>query len=152
MTRRDLLILAASCALLGLALFRLLSPSGLPTRRISVEAIGIKSQPIRSGESATQEASWTPPDDVFVVGWAPDVGAPEALPELHLLSGSTSIFSIRPGPGGQSSPPAFFPAGIGFLVARGEALRLQLRVINTGPEGETGGARALIYFHPVAWR
>ena len=94
MTRRDLLILAASCAVLGLALFRLLAPSGQTTRRISVEAVEIKSRPIKSGESAIQEASWTPPDDVFVVGWAPDVGAPEARPNLFLMSGSTAIFKI----------------------------------------------------------
>jgi hypothetical protein len=25
-------------------------------------------------------------------------------------------------------------------------------MLNSGPDGETRGARALIYFHPVVWR
>ena len=151
MTRRDLLTLAASCALLGLVLFRLLSPSGAPTRRISVEAMEIKSQPIRSGESATQEASWTPPDDVFVVGWAPDVGAPEARPNLFLMSGSTAIFRIERG-SVEGLRATFLPAGTGYLARKGETIKLRFQIDNSGPDGVSGGARALIYFHPVAWR
>lgn len=147
MTRRDTLILAAYGALVGLVVIGLLLRAR-HTRPILIEAIEIKSQPIKSGETLIQEALWTPPGDVFVVGWAPDLGAPAARPEIHLLSGTTSIFSAQPGPAGQPSRPVFLPARTGFLASRGEPLRLQLRVINTGPEGETGGARALVYFHP----
>ncbi len=151
MTRRDLLILAASCAVLGLALFRLLAPSGQTTRRISVEAVEIKSRPIKSGESAIQEASWTPPDDVFVVGWVPDVGAPEARPNLFLMSGSTAIFKIERG-SIEGLRTTFLPAGTGYLTRKGETIKLRLQIDNSGPDGVSGGARALIYFHPVAWR
>jgi hypothetical protein len=151
MNRRDIAILALCCALLGVAVFRLLSPSEGATRRISVEAVVIGSSPIASGAVTEQEARWTAPDDVFIVGWTPTLGAAGASPELHLLSGKTSIFSAQASNAG-SPPSTFFPAGSGFLVRKGEMVRLQLRMKNSGPDGETLGARALIYFHPVAWR
>ena len=151
MNRRDLAILALSSALLGIAGFRLLSPGGSQTRQISVEAVVIESAPIKNGQSLEQVSSWTPPDDVFIVGWAPALGAPSALPELHLLSGDTTIFSAHFGTV-EALKPIFLPAGTGFLVRKGEPVRLQLRMKNSGPDGETQGARALIYFYPVAWR
>ncbi len=151
MNRRDIAILLLSSALLGVAAFRLLATPGPETRRISVEAVEIKTAPIKSGGSSEQQTSWTPPDDVFIVGWAPDVGAPSSLPELHLLSGNTTIFSAHPAPF-ENLKPTFLPSGTGFLIRKGEPLRLQLRMKNSGPDGETHGARALIYFHPVVWR
>ena len=149
MNRRDLTILAVSSALLGMALFRIVSPATPLTRQISVEAVEIRSKPIKSGESLTQESSWTPPDDVYVVGWAPDLGAPSAAPELYLVSKGTTIFLA---PRASLEGPAFLPSGTGFLVRKGETVTLRLQMLNTGPDGETRGARALIYFHPVTWR
>jgi hypothetical protein len=151
MNRRDLVFLALGCALLGLAVFRLLSPAEAATRRISVEAVEIRSAPIKSGESLVQESSWTPPDDVFIVGWAPDLGAPSALPELYLRAGETTVF-LAPRASLEGLKPAFLPSGTGFLVRRGETVKLRLQINNSGPDGESRGARALIYFHPVAWR
>lgn len=151
MNRRDLAILAVSSALLGMALFRVLAPPVPPTRQLSVEAVEIKSKPIRSGESLVQESSWTPPDDVYVVGWAPDLGAPSALPELYLRVGETTIF-LAPRASLEGLKPAFLPSGSGFLVRKGEIVKLRLQINNSGPDGESRGARALIYFHPVAWR
>jgi hypothetical protein len=151
MNRRDIAILALCCALLGVAVFRLLSPAGGTTRRISVEAVEIKSAPIKSGESLVQEATWVPPDDVFLVGWAPDPGAPTALPEMYLILDKTTVFMTERGSSG-GLKPIFFPAGTGFLVRKGEPLKLRLQMTNSGADGETKGARALIYFHPVAWR
>ncbi len=151
MNRRDLAILAVSSALLGMALFRILAPPVPPTRQLSVEAVEIKSKPIRSGESLVQESSWTPPDDVYIVGWAPDLGAPSALPELYLRVGETTVF-LAPRASLEGLKPAFLPAGSGFLVRKGEIVRLRLQINNSGPDGESLGARALIYFHPVAWR
>lgn len=151
MNRRDLAILALSSALLGVAGFRLLLPGGSPTRQLSVEAVEIKSKAIKSGEALTQEASWTPPDDVYIVGWAPDLGAPGALPELYLVSGGTTIF-LAPRASLEGLKATFLPAGTGFLVRKGASVSLRLQMINSGADGETRGARALIYFHPVAWR
>ena len=151
MNRRDLAILAVSSALLGMALLRILAPPVPPPRQLSVEAVEIKSKPIRSGESLVQESSWTPPDDVYIVGWAPDLGAPSALPELYLRVGETTVF-LAPRASLEGLKPAFLPAGSGFLVRKGEIVRLRLQINNSGPDGESLGARALIYFHPVAWR
>ena len=151
MNRRDLTILAVSSALLGMALFRIVSPATPLTRQISVEAVEIRSKPIKSGESLTQESSWTPPDDVYVVGWAPDLGAPSAAPELYLVSKGTTIF-LAPRASLEGFKAAFLPSGTGFLVRKGETVTLRLQMLNSGPDGETRGARALIYFHPVTWR
>lgn len=151
MNRRDLTILAVSSALLGMALFRIVSPATPLTRQISVEAVEIRSKPIKSGESLTQESSWTPPDDVYVVGWAPDLGAPSAAPELYLVSKGTTIF-LAPRASLEGLKAAFLPSGTGFLVRKGETVTLRLQMLNSGPDGETRGARALIYFHPVTWR
>jgi hypothetical protein len=148
MNRRDLTILALSAALFAFGVFRLISAGGQATRQISVEAVIISSAPIKGGESLEQVASWVAPDDVYLVGWAPTVGAPTASPEIHLLSGSITIFSDRSSTL-EGLRPVFFPAGTGFLVRKGDSLRLQLRMVNSGPDGETKGARALIYFHPV---
>lgn len=151
MNRRDFALLVASCAFLGLVLFRLMAAPAPPTRRLSVEALEIKSQAVRSGESLTHEASWLPPDDVFIVGWAPELGAPAARPELYLLSRETRIFAAPRGTL-EGLPTLFMPAGTGYLIRKGEPVTLRLRLDNLGPDGETRGARALIYFHPVAWR
>jgi len=151
MNRRDIAILALCCALLGVAVFRLLSPAEGATRRVSVEAVEIKSAPIKSGESLVQESSWTPPDDVFIVGWAPDLGAPGARPELYLISGGTNIFMAERG-SVEGLKSVFLPSGTGFLVRKGEPVKLRLQINNSGPDGESRGARALIYFHPVVWR
>ncbi len=151
MNRRDLAFLALCCALLGVAVFRILSPAEGATRRISVEAVEIRSAPIKSGESLVQESSWTPPDDVFIVGWAPDLGAPGARPGLYLMAGSTAIFMAERG-SVEGLKSVFLPSGTGYLVRKGETVKLRLQINNSGPDGESRGARALIYFHPVAWR
>jgi hypothetical protein len=150
MNARDLILVGVSAALIGGAVVRVVGPGTEPTRRISVEAMEIRSAPIRSGESLVQEVSWTPPDDVYIVGWTPDPGAPTAQPEMHLLSDKTTIFLQR---GVVDGPkPVFFPAGTGFLLTKERSLKLRLQMTNSGADGETKGARALIYFHPVVWR
>lgn len=151
MNRQDIAIAGFGCALLGIALFRVVVPAGAPTRRISVEAVEIKAQPIKSGESVIQEASWAPPDDIFIVGWTPLVGSPEAQPNLYLMAGATAIFGTEHG-GLEGTKASFLPAGTGYRVSKGETVKLRLQITNSGPDGHTGGARALIYFHPVAWR
>jgi hypothetical protein len=143
-------ILALCSALLGAGVFRLIDPPGA-TRMISVEAVEIKSAAIKSGQSLVQETSWSPPDDVFIVGWAPDIGAPEARPELYLVGEGTTIFTAERG-SIEGLRPVFLPAGTGYLLRKGATVKLRFQIINTGPDGESRGARALVYFHPVAWR
>ena len=150
MNRRDLALFILSTLVFIMVGVRLLLPTS-ETRRISVEAIKIESAPIKSGQTLDQQTSWEPPDDVFIVGWAPSLGSPGASPELHLVSGNTTIFSSPPA-SLENLKPTFLPSGTGFLVRKGEPLRLQLLMKNSGPDGETKGARALVYFHPVAWR
>ena len=151
MNGRDITILALSSALLGGAVVRVVAPATPPTRQISVEAVEIKSASIKSGESLVQESTWSPPDDIYIVGWAPDLGAPSALPELYLMAGATTVF-LAPRASLEGLKPAFLPSGTGFLVRKGETVRLRLQINNSGPPGESRGARALIYFHPVVWR
>lgn len=151
MNTRDITILALSSALLGGAVVRTVAPPTPPTRQISVEGVEIKSAPIKSGESLVQESMWTAPDDVYIVGWAPDLGAPSALPELSLLSNETSIF-LAPRASLEGLKPAFLPSGSGYFISKGQKVTLRLHINNSGPDGESRGARALIYFHPVSWR
>jgi hypothetical protein len=151
LNRRDITILALCSALLGVAGLRLLTPPGAATRRISVEAVEIKSAPIKSGASLVQESSWSPPDDVFIVGWAPDLGAPGARPELYLTSSGTTLFMAERG-SLEGLKSVFFPSGTGYLVRKGQSVKLRLQINNSGPDGESRGAKALVYFHPVAWR
>jgi hypothetical protein len=151
MNRQDVTIVGLGCALLALALFRTLVPQTSPPRRISVEAVDIKAQPIKNGESVIHEASWTPKDDVFIVGWAPTLGSPGAQPGLYLMAGPTAIFAAERG-ALEGLRATFLPSGTGYRVSKGEVVKLRLQITNTGQDGDTGGASALIYFHPAAWR
>lgn len=151
MSTRDLLVAGAIVVALSVAGARTLAPPAATVRQLSVEAIEIADAGIGTGEARRDEARWSPPDDVFVVGWAPWLGAPDSGAQLFLQDGATTLFQIvRPADAG--ARPVFAPSGTGFLVRKGQALTLRLQVTNSGAPGRTHGARALIYFHPVAWR
>lgn len=143
---RDL-VLGAGVLVLGVVgLLRLAEPQPTRMRAISVEAVSIPAESVDPGQTVTREADWQPPDDVYLLGWLPVPGAPEAEPELLLRVGELRLFEAH----GHASWPSFFPAGSGFLVRKGQPVTLRLTLVNSGPRADTRGARALLYFVPVA--
>jgi hypothetical protein len=139
--------LVAILLLLAVAIVRTAVPDRSRMRSVSVEAMDIASEPIHPGQTVTREVDWTPPDDVYVVGWNYRLGATGASPELVLRHGETRVF-VADGTQTRQNP-SFFQGGAGYRVLKGERLTLRLRVTNLGAPGETHGASALIYFVPV---
>jgi len=146
MKGKDLLFGAGLVLLLAVGLCRLYGTERPRFRAVSVNALEIPSETVGQGQTVTREASWDPPDDVYVIGWAPRAGAPEAEPELMLRAGDVRLFEGR----GVLAGPVFFPSGSGYRLRKGERLTLRLALTNSGPPAESRGARALIYFVPVA--
>jgi hypothetical protein len=145
-TRRDLALWGAGALLLVAALVRLAVPDRARLRPVSIEAIDIATEPIAQGQTVERQATWSPPDDVYLLGWNYDVET-GAGPTLRLLHGNTRLFMV--GGAGGAADHALFPAGTAYRVRKGEALTLVFRVTNGGPPGETHGASVLLYFVPV---
>lgn len=133
--------------LLAVAIVRTAVPDRSRIRPLSLQGLDIPSEPIKQGETLTREKHWDPPDDVYLVGWNPRVGAHGSGAELALFIGQTRLFEYFEGRGAISV--ASFPAGTGFVLRKAQRLTLRLRVANSGPDSETQGAGALIYFVPV---
>ena len=144
--RRDLALWGAGALLLVAAIVRLAVPDRARVRPVSIEAIDIATEPIAQGQTIERQATWSPPDDVYLLGWNYDVET-SAAPTLRLLHGNTRLFMV--GGSGGTADHTFFPAGTAYRVRKGEALTLVFRVTNGGPPGETHGAAVLIYFVPV---
>jgi hypothetical protein len=145
-TRRDLALWGGGVLLLAVALVRLAVPDRARMRPVSIEALDIPTEPIASGQTIERQATWNPPDDVYLLGWNHEVET-RAAPTLRLVHGNTRLFMVGGTDG--SADHAFFPAGAGYRVRKGETLTLTFRVTNGGPPGETHGAGALLYFVPV---
>jgi hypothetical protein len=143
---KELLFAAGLLLLLAVGLCRLVGSDRPRMRPVSVEALEVPSEPVDQGQTVTREVHWDPPDDVYLIGWHPRAGAPEAEPELLLRVGDVRIFETR----GPLTSGASFPAGSGFVVRKGQRLTLRFTLANSGPAAESRGARALIYFVPVA--
>jgi hypothetical protein len=143
---RDALFAAGLVVLILVGLVRVASPDRSRTRPVSVQAIEIASETVAQGQTATREAGWEPPDDVYVIGWAPRAGAPDAEPEMMLRVGDVRLFEVM----GAGGAPTFYPAGSGYLLRKGQRLTLRLTLTNSGPAAESRGAHALVYFIPVA--
>lgn len=142
---KELLLAAGILALLAVGLCRLMAPARPPMRAVSVEGLQVPSEIVGQGQIVTREVHWSPPDDVYLIGWHPLVGAPQAEPELMLRVGEVRIFETR-----GWAPAASFPAGSGFLVRKGQSVTLRFTLANEDPARQSGGARALLYFVPVA--
>jgi hypothetical protein len=143
---KELLLGAGLLALIAIGVCRVAGPGRSPMRPVSIEAIEIPTETLGQGQTVTREVSWDPPDDVYLIGWHPTAGAPEAEPEMMLRVGEVRIFDTR----GPRPTGAFFPAGAGYLVRKGQRVTLRLTLDNSGPEGPSHGARVLLYFVPVA--
>jgi hypothetical protein len=144
---RDLVLMGGALLLLAVAVVRLAVPDRSRMRPLSVEGLDIPSEPIGQGDAIVREKSWSPPDDVYIVGWNYRIGAPGAGPELTLSARGVRLFTVR----GIDTPlnPSFFQAGTGFRVDKGGTVTLRFRLTNAGAAGETHGASALVYFVPV---
>ena len=160
MKQRDRLIGAGVILLLAVGIVRLVIPDRSRIRPISIEGFEIKSERIDPGQTVTRELPWNPPDDIYVMGWNPYLGAPsDAKYDADIIlfhpERQTTVFIT----GYRVSPPAstdawrFYslPPHTGFLLRKGERLVLRYRISNTGASSfETKGATALVYFVPVA--
>ncbi|HET8645640.1 MAG TPA: hypothetical protein VFO85_09145 [Vicinamibacteria bacterium] len=149
LSRLELLAGAGFILLLAVGVMRAAMPERAPLRAVSVEGIDIPSEAIGSGDTLTREKEWRAPADVYILGWSYSLGPLQSSPELLLRHGQTVVF-LGPRGGAATGNPAFLQSGLGYRLPANEPLTLRLTVTNTGPQGETQGARALIYFVPVA--
>ena len=146
-SRRDLALGLGAAVLLAVAIVRTAVPDRSRMRSLSIEAIAIKSQPIGQAETTHADGTWSPPADVYVVGWSYHIGAGPGILTLLAPPGETMLF--RAVGGSAEIKPQFVAAGTGYRVLKGQQLRARLDVTNTGPAGETHGAMVLIYFVPL---
>jgi hypothetical protein len=143
---KELLFGGGLLFLLAIGLVRVMGPERPRMRPISIEALDVPPEVVGTGDTLTREAHWQPPDDIYLIGWLPRVGAPGAEPELLLRVGDLRIFETHwPVPMG-----VFFPEGSGYLVRKGQTLTVRYSLHNTGPAADSRGARVLLYFVPVA--
>jgi hypothetical protein len=147
LTRIEALVAAAGLVLLAVAVVRLAVPDRSRMRPLSIEGITIKSQPIGQAETTHAEATWGPPEDVYIVGWAYHVGAAPGILTLIAPPGDTVLMRVRGG--SDEIRPQFVAAGAGYRLRKEQQLRARLDVTNTGPAGETHGAIVLVYYVPV---
>lgn len=147
-SRLELLAGAGFVLLLAVGVLRIATPGRDALRPVSIQGVEIPSEPIASGQALMREREWRPGTDVYVVGWNYSLGSLHAAPELLLRHGDTVLF-LGPKGGAGTENTAFLP-GLGYRLQANEPLTLRLTITNTGPAGETQGARALVYFVPVA--
>jgi hypothetical protein len=155
--QRDLLLAAGALLLLAVGLVRLAVPDRSRLRPLSIDAIDFKSEKLDPGQTITREASWSPPDDVFLLGWHPWIAAPTDMRfdvEMVAFEGATRVLFVAQNvtPPGIVAPwpPQVLPQGSGFRVRKGRPLSVRFRMVNAGTVPfETGGATALLYFVPV---
>jgi len=147
LTRNEALVGAGCLLLLAVGVVRLAVPDRSRIRAVSLQGFDIGSEPIDHGQTLQREKTWQSPDDVYVLGWNPWVGAESSGGELTLMAAGVRLFFFAQG--GAAANHAVFPGGTGYLLRKGQALTLRYRLVNMGPAGETKGAGALVYFVPV---
>lgn len=147
LTRNETLLAAGCLLLLAVGVVRLAVPDRSRIRALSLQGLDIATEPIEHGQTLQREKVWQPPDDVYVLGWNPWVGAESAGGELTLFAEGVRLFFYVQGP--SAANHTVYPAGTGYLLRKGQKLTLRYRLANLGPAGETKGAGALVYFVPV---
>jgi hypothetical protein len=147
LTRNEALAGAACLLLLAVGVVRLAVPDRSRIRPLSLQGFDIPSERIDHGLTLEREKVWQPPDDIYIVGWNPWVGASSSGGELTLLAGGVRLFLFTQGQGGANQ--TVYPGGTGYLLRKGQPLTLRYRLLNMGPAGDTKGAGALVYFVPV---
>lgn len=150
MKRHEIAVVVASTLLLAVAIVRIAIPDRSRLRSLSVEAINIPNEEVGSHATLERTMTWTPPDDVYVVGWGPRVHARGSSASLMLYLKERKIMLFDYIEDGQSARNEYAAPGTGFLVSKGETVTLRYRLNNGGPAGPSLGATALVYFVPVA--
>ena len=156
MSKRETLLAAASVLLLATALVRIASPDRSRLRPLSVASFEVHEAPVPAGETTTLESHWSPPADVYVMGWNPWIGLPAGATfdaELMMYQPDDKATLFVMGQRGTSSSvvdtwrEVNLPAGTGYLVRKGRPITLRYRVTNGGTQAfTTRGATALLYF------
>jgi hypothetical protein len=158
LTRGPGAVWAFALLLLAAAIIGFASPDRSRLRPLSTEAIWIDSARVDPGQTVTTTAEWSPPTDVYVVGWGPWVNAPPTAGfqlELMLYEpvAKTTLFlaSAAQAQGTSRAPwPATVLPGYGHRVNLGKRLTLRAKITNTTTGAfESGGAGAFVYFVPV---
>lgn len=154
-----MLVAGASLLLLATALVRIAAPDRSRLRPLSIETFEVREASVPPAETVTLEAHWSPPWDVYVMGWSPWIGLPAAAifdAELMVYQpeAKTTVFVMGQRSAGSGPVDVWrhenLPAGTGYLVRKGQPLTLRYRVENGGTAPfATRGATALLYFVPV---
>jgi hypothetical protein len=147
LNRNEALVGAACLLLLAVGVVRLAVPDRSRMRALSLQGFDIPNERIDQGQTLQRERVWEPPDDVYVVGWNPWVGAASSGGDLTLSAGGVRLFYFVQGDSAANNTG--YPAGTGYLLRKGERLTLRYRLNNLGPPGETKGAGAVVYFVPA---
>jgi hypothetical protein len=147
LTRNETLIGAGCLLLLAVGVVRLAVPDRSRIRSLSLQGFDIPSERIDHTQTLEREKVWLSPDDIYIVGWNPWVGALSSGGELTLFAAGVRLFFFAQGEGAANQ--TVYPGGTGYLLRKGQPLTLRYRLVNMGPAGETKGAGALVYFVPV---
>jgi hypothetical protein len=143
---REVAIGAGLAVLLAVAIIRMAVPDRSRLRPLSIEGLDIPSEPIAHGQRIVRETSWAPTAAVYILGWQYRIGAEALGTDLVLFADNVRLFHIRRGD--VPANPTFFQNGGAYYVRPPQKIRLMYSVENTGPEGQTRGAGALVYFVP----
>src|SRR3954454_14841675 len=84
-SRRDAALAFAGLLLLAIAIVRVAVPDRLRLRALSVQGLDIDDEPLPSGDTITREKRWSPPTDIYLMGWQYRNGGSSAGSELSLL-------------------------------------------------------------------
>ncbi len=144
MKRHEKALAAALTLLFAVAIVRTAIPDRSRLRPISVEGIDIPSETIGEGQRVVRDKTWSPPTDVYLLGWNYRIGAEALGSDLVLLVDDVRLFHVRKGD--YAANPTFFQNGSAYRIRKGQTVKLLYAVMNTGPAGETRGAGALLYF------
>lgn len=156
MSKRELLVAGVSLLLLATALVRIATPDRPALRPLSVESFDVRAAPVPAGGTTTLETHWSPPADVYVMGWNPWIGLPPGVAfdaDLMIYQRDEKAALFVMGQRGTSTSvvdswrEVNLPAGTGYLVRKGRPITLRYRVTNGGSTAfATRGATALLYF------
>lgn len=151
MKRSELAAAAAGILLLAVAVVRMAVPDRSRLRSLSVEAIQIPSEPVKHDQSIERTFEWLPPEDVYIVGWGPRANAKNSGAEMTLFTpGPPAMLLFDYAEDGRPNRNEYAAPGTGFFVKKGSTVKLRFRLNNGGPDSQTLGGVALIYFVPVA--
>src|SRR5438034_11328387 len=93
LTRNEALLAGGCLLLLAVGVVRLAVPDRSRIRPLSLQGIDVSSERIEHGQILERERVWQPPDDVYIVGWNPWVGAAASGGALTLFASGGRLFA-----------------------------------------------------------